>query len=246
MTFSILDRWTLVSRNATKTTMFRCHRMRQARYRKNLPAHAIHDDALCPVHSRSVRRRVRARNDVCKLHAVYQRRQYSPEGKNSPLHSTRNAANTNCPLVCLTSRCDIPRTPHRRTQEMPAGGGGSRTAPRPMNGLNSSIVGIGESLAHFRLLTLTDYFSSPSSSRQYVEWSPTKSMYKSRVGKQRNATNGWWASTWLVSKATTQSSGVHGKFGSHQSCACVESRVGLRFGLSKTIDFTTKFIAKLF
>lgn len=41
-------------------------------------------------------------------------------------------------------RCDIPRTPHRRTQEMPAGGG-SRTAPRPMNGLNSSIVGIGES-----------------------------------------------------------------------------------------------------
>lgn len=45
----------------------------------------------------------------------------------------------------LNFRCDVPRTPHRRIQEMPSGGGGSRTAPRPMNGLNSSIVGIGKS-----------------------------------------------------------------------------------------------------
>lgn len=43
-------------------------------------------------------------------------------------------------------RCDLPRTPHRRTQEMPACSGGSRTAPRPMNSLNSSIVGIGKAI----------------------------------------------------------------------------------------------------
>lgn len=40
-------------------------------------------------------------------------------------------------------RCDVPRTPHRRTQELPVTGC-SRTAPRQPNGLNSSIIGIGE------------------------------------------------------------------------------------------------------
>lgn len=39
----------------------------------------------------------------------------------------------------------MPRTPHRRTQEMPGASRLSSTAPRPLNsGLNSSIVGIGE------------------------------------------------------------------------------------------------------
>lgn len=82
----VSDRWMLVSRNATKITMFRCHRMHQAHYRKSIPVHAIREGALCLAHFPNARHRVHAKNDVCKLHAVYRRRQYSPEGKNSRLH----------------------------------------------------------------------------------------------------------------------------------------------------------------
>lgn len=46
-------------------------------------------------------------------------------------------------MLIVIFRCDVPRTPHRRTQELP-GTGCSRTAPRQPNGLNSSIIGIGE------------------------------------------------------------------------------------------------------
>lgn len=62
----------------------------------------------------------------------------------SPREERRLQTSCSLPETPIFARgCDVPRTPHRRTQEMPVGGG-SRTAPRQMNGLNSSIVGIGK------------------------------------------------------------------------------------------------------
>lgn len=80
---SISDRWTPASRNATKIIMCQCRRMHPALCHKSLPAHAIHVGALCPVHSPSAPHRVHAKNDACKRHAVYRRRQYLLEGKSS-------------------------------------------------------------------------------------------------------------------------------------------------------------------
>lgn len=61
----------------------------------------------------------------------------------------------NSNFLLLDIRCDVPRTPHRRTQDREIASGGSRTAPRPMNSLNSSIVGIGKIRIIFYKQTIT-------------------------------------------------------------------------------------------
>lgn len=127
--------------NAIKIRMFSCRRTPHTR-----PIHMIEwrtriRGNVCPAHTSNTQRQVHMKNDVFKRLAVFLKLPFLREGK-----KVLQLTHFNQLILCLllNSRCDVPRTPHRRTQEMPACSGGSRTAPRPMNSLNSSIVGIGK------------------------------------------------------------------------------------------------------
>lgn len=129
-----------------------CHRIQHIQHIHMIEWHYQIPENACLVRTSNIRHPVHMKNDVFRHHVVFQKPQYLQEGKNHYMKMVfmwKMITFYNVTLNFVECRCDVPRTPHRRTQELPACSGGSRTAPRPMNSLNSSIVGIGKVSSNF-------------------------------------------------------------------------------------------------